>query len=187
MKIYSDLAYAKERLVGTIALVDNKAAYIENLSEKKVTYLDYISGKREVVDIKLLDPTPVRLGYCNFEFSMSYLCRYPVRKDWKQGLNYNTLRVIGSEYVGEMIPYSEIFKTINGEYPKILDAIKQAQAVKHGGVAYSRDFAISHKMEIWYKGQFAMGKVTEFGVTEDFIEIYEQYEFLRDALEASVA
>ena len=81
MKNYTNVAYAQSRLVGTIVRVKGKAAYIDNISAKRVTYTDWITGGAEEAKPEEMDITPVPLGYCNTQRTTPYLVRYPVRQD----------------------------------------------------------------------------------------------------------
>lgn len=187
MKNYKSIDYAAGRLVGTVVRVDGKAAYIEKLSAKKVTYSDFVNGP-VTGSIDKLDITPVPLGYCNTMGTVAYLMRYSVRKDWKQGLRHHTLQCLSKENLrSDMIPWLDVFKTINGDFPKFEEVIKLLHDNKGiKGQAYCRDFAIHANMDICYKGQFVIGKVEDINAHDGVARIDEKFEWIREAFEASV-
>ena len=191
MKNYTNVAYAQSRLVGTIVRVKGKAAYIDQISAKRVSYTDWITGGAEEAKPEEMDITPVPLGYCNTMKVTPYLVRYPVRQDWKQGLRHKTLKTICNHDIkvtSEMIPWADVFKTINGEFPKfeeVLKIIHDNRGVVRS-MAYSRDFAIYSDKTVWYKEQFAIGTVEDIDATDGIVSIREEFEWVRDAFEASV-
>ena len=191
MKNYTNVAYAQSRLVGTIVRVKGKAAYIDQITAKRISYTDWVTGGAEEAKIEDMDITPVPLGYCNTMKVTPYLVRYPVRQDWKQGLRHKTLKTICNHDIkvtSEMIPWADVFKTINGEFPKfeeVLKIIHDNRGVVRS-MAYSRDFAIYSDKTVWYKEQFAIGTVEDIDATDGIVSIKEEFEWVRDAFEASV-
>lgn len=191
MKNYTNVAYAQSRLVGTIVRVKGKAAYIDQITAKRISYTDWVTGGAEEAKIEDMDITPVPLGYCNTMKVTPYLVRYPVRQDWKQGLRHKTLKTICNHDIkvtSEMIPWADVFKTINGEFPKfeeVLKIIHDNRGVVRS-MAYSRDFAIYSDKTVWYKEQFAIGTVEDIDTTDGIVSIKEEFEWVRDAFEASV-
>lgn len=190
MKNYTNVAYAQSRLVGTIVRVKGKAAYIDNISAKRVTYTDWITGGAEEAKPEEMDITPVPLGYCNTQRTTPYLVRYPVRQDWKQGLRHKTLRAICNHQVihPEGIPWPDVFNTINGTFPKFEEVLKNIHDNKGliESQAYCRDFAIYADKTVWYKEQFSIGVVEDIDTTDGIVRIREEFEWVRDAFEASV-
>ena len=191
MKNYTNVAYAQSRLVGTVVRVKGKAAYIDQITAKRISYTDWVTGGAEEAKIEDMDITPVPLGYCNTMKVTPYLVRYPVRQDWKQGLRHKTLKTICNHDIkvtSEMIPWADVFKTINGEFPKfeeVLKIIHDNRGVVRS-MAYSRDFAIYSDKTVWYKEQFAIGTVEDIDATDGIVSIKEEFEWVREAFEASV-
>lgn len=191
MKNYTNVAYAQSRLVGTVVRVKGKAAYIDQITAKRISYIDWVTGGAEEAKIEDMDITPVPLGYCNTMKVTPYLVRYPVRQDWKQGLRHKTLKTICNhdiKVISEMIPWADVFKTINGEFPKFEEVLKIIHDNKGDirSMAYSRDFAIYADKTVWYKEQFAIGTVEDIDATDGIVSIKEEFEWVRDAFEASV-
>ena len=52
--------------------------------------------------------------------------------------------------------------------------------------AYCRDFAIYADKTVWYKEQFSIGVVEDIDATDGIVRIREEFEWVRDAFEASV-
>lgn len=190
MKTYTNIEYARQRLIETVVKVDGKAAMINDLTKTTVKYTDYITGKNAIAKIDLMDITPVPLGYCNTMALSTYLVRYPVRQDWRQGLRHKTLKTIslqGLRISSDMIPWENVFHTINGDYPKFEETIKALHDNKQlKAQAYCRDFAIYQDMSVVYKEQFVIGKVLGLEAYDGFVEIKEEFEWIREAFEASV-
>lgn len=190
MKNYTNIEYARGRLVGTIVRVGGKAAHIDELTKTTVKYTDFIEGRAALAKIDEMDITPVPLGYCNTMGLSTYLVRYPVRQDWKQGLRHKTLKTIGPKELritSDMIPWVDVFKTINGMYPKFLEVVKHLHDDRGlRSEAYCRDFAIYQDMTIMYKEQFTIGTVVDIEANDGVVSIKEEFEWIRDAFEASV-
>lgn len=190
MQNYTNIEYARSRLVQTVVRVGGKAAYVEELTKTTVKWSDFIEGKSSSSKIAEMDITPVPLGYCNTMGLTTYLVRYPVRQDWKQGLRHKTLKTIGPKALrvtSDMIPWVDVFKTINGVYPKFLEVVKHLHDNKDiRSEAYCRDFAIYQDMTIMYKEQFIIGTVEDVNANDGVVSIKEEFEWIRDAFEASV-
>ena len=193
MKNYDNLEYAKGRLIGTVVRVGGKAVHIDGLTKTTVVYTDFIEGKPGVGKVSDMDITPVPLGYCNTNClgwdTTTYLVRYPVRKDWRQGLRHATLKTICNrdKMTSDMIPWADVFRTINGEFPKFEEVINLIQKNRNiKSRAYCREFAVYNDLTIWYKEQYCIGIVTDPKGRDGFVEIKEEFEWVRDAFEASV-
>lgn len=198
MRNYSSPAYAHERLAGTIARVNDRPAMIGKITAKKVQFqpLDTlnIDAHQEEAPIEQLDINPVPLGYCNCKGTDAvYLMRQPVRRDWKQGLRFQTLLALqNSRFINSnTVRYEDIAKTIIGDYPKfgdIFESVCTFKKLKANSIAFSRTFAIRSTFEVVYKEQFIIGKLDLNANPEKggVIDIDPKMEWVIEELEASV-
>jgi hypothetical protein len=183
MILYNDIQYANNRLVGTIVSYKGKPVLINELGNAFASIMYLKDGKTETVNYnKDFDLTPVPLGYSNYKGLSLYLARIPMRKDWKQGLRTTTTRCLfnGEIYEGQ-VPFSELHKTIVGDYPTLDKAIEHVKLPQIKSMSFSRAFAIDKALDIWYKGRSAIGKIVnpkthEYSLKDEFFWARETLE-----------
>lgn len=144
--MYSDdLDYAAKRLNATLVRLNTgEAFYAErtfhdpSLRVKHVgTKLD--SGEFTEVFHEDLDLTPVPLGFINISKKMVFVMRKPMRRDWHQGLHYNSIATDGTLRPND-IQISWLLQPIKNQYPTFQRAIKDLKT--RLSIAFSRDFGL---------------------------------------------
>lgn len=187
MKLYDlkdpvNLDYARSRLNGTIVRTDDRAVRVETISGRGKVVCTVLRTD-EMIEVKWnnLDITPVPLGYVNSGGSAFYLTRIPMRRDWKQGLRGNNMGTSNGRLL-ERLSDRVLAKTIENTYPSFKEVFETM--VKEGGAilsrAFSRNFSITNRLEIEYKGRFSIGKIDEANST---YELYPKFDWAREALE----
>lgn len=127
--------------------------------------------RQEVTNIRTdysdIKPISSRLGYLDFGSISVFICRNPVRR-YKVGINKHNLSIQWGDY-----PYTEaeqrfvseaidsmsgkaFVNTFNNRYPTLKEALDRIRK-GHKIVAFERQFAISKKLDVFYKGD-AVGK-----------------------------
>ena len=176
-----DYEYANTRLAETIVRLGENPVFIHAVGiGMRVVYslLSQIDeAEPKAVDLAELDLSPVKLGYINVRGGCDYLTRYPMRRDWRQGLRRGNFGAIGGVLDPMRINYKDLDKCIRGEYPtfaKVLAAKSSA--------AWHREWAIKklpgEAPVLWYKGQ------KEVGTIEDGVPVLSgRFIYLREALQ----
>ena len=177
MKLYQDIRYSQERLIGTIARVKNKAAAIIGLDATVVMYSELTSGKQTANAIQDLDVNPVPLGYMNYDETANWLCRSSVRNDWKQGLRAKTIRSLNGEVFLEGNAMKALGRCIEGDYPTYEKALK-VTSERGTMMAFSRDFAVFSGLKIYYKGKYEVGQINNKEIT-----LFDKFKWLTESLE----
>lgn len=168
MRGYDTAAYAASRLIDTIILCDGAPVIVRNVEKSDagsgivVKYTEILdpTDRTKRADINQFDLNPVRLGYVNYRKDPVYLTRAPMRRDWRQGLR--TMNIYDAHGNNpRMIPYHVIAQTIMNNYPTFESALNTLNSplLGDGGLAYHRDFSISHEGKLSYKGMFEVGEV----------------------------
>jgi hypothetical protein len=191
MILYPNVMYANNRLVGTIILYKGVPVTINDLlpdiNGEGVVYFTYLKdGKKGQAKYNQdFDLTPVPLGYTNYNGISLYLSRIPMRKDWKQGLRTATTRCLvnGQVYEGQ-VPFSELYKTIAGDYPSIKKAIEHVQLPQISSMSFNRAFAIDKALNIWHKGRSQIGKIINPKTHE--YSLKDEFFWARETLEAAL-
>lgn len=177
-----DFEYAASRLDGTvIRLLDGQPIWVESVLPgmfiKAVKLSDqncYIKPHISEVDLK-----PAPLGMCNYKDNCTYLCRRPMRRDWKQGLRPgNFISLFG--YPVEIIGPEALADTITGRFPSFAEACERAKAGVVQGVAWNRHWGLVGDV-VAYKGVVGVGALHE-GV----VVLGEKYQHLRESLMESI-
>lgn len=186
MQNYESVAYAKERVVGTIVRVKGNAASIIEISKTVVSYVRLVDGNVAAAPIKDLDISPVPLGYCNTNLVCPFIMRAPARQ-WKQGINLRQLRYSWHENIakfnvdGWML--SDLGRTIDDLFPSYTEAynnVKQQVVIEQ---AFDRNFAIAKNLDIFYKGMYRVGHCDD----DMNCTIFDESEWIRDQLEIVLA
>lgn len=166
-----DVAYARGRLAHTVITHQGVAVMVEDVAAGRgkkppsIFATEIKSGKRISDVIDNYDLTPVKLGFVNqqmgvygaplVEHSVQYIVRNPMRNDWRQGLRKEN---VSYELGDKWWDVSAIADTIENTFPSIEDARNKFKE-RTGLIAWSRDFAMNNKEEIFYR---AFGKIGNF-------------------------
>lgn len=182
MITYEEPAYAAERLTGTIVRHADKAVKVDGLMDVENVAVSYITrGGRATVKLKELDITPVPLGFCNYNGSVTYLSRSPVRNDWKQGLRNKTLRSSSPRWGVDEIPFKAIGTTIDGLFPSLERAFANVKDRELEAMAWCRDFAIDNNLNIFYKTVGVVGAFLD--TTERRFHLEKPFRWVQESLE----
>lgn len=166
MRGYDTAEYAATRLVDTIIMHNNEPVFVHKIGVKddkiSVRCTRLLDEEDKVMEVYLseCDINPVSLGYVNYKKSASYIMRTPKRNDWRQGLRMlNIVDVEGSSPRG--IPYRVIAQTIMGKFPTFQSSLERLNSRdKIVSMAFSRDFSITNKGALTYKGLIDVGNVS---------------------------
>ena len=159
-----DYAYADNRLSGTIVrdAITGRPVKVFGVNQDgyaHVVYLDEMGTMNEeerVIKLEDLDVRPVPLGYVNFNGSLSYLYRIPVRRDWKQGLRANNCASVGLGLAN--IPGSNLSKTIMGVFPSFAEVKRTIKNNIGHAYAWHRHWATDGK-RLYYKRLDCVGTI----------------------------
>lgn len=139
-----DVEYASKRLNETLVRkLDNSLFFVEStgLDGGKIFHrgINYETGEKELVEHKDLILEPIPLGFVNTSDRMLFVCRRPMRRDWKQGLSSNSLIVYGDRGRGS-INFKLLVQPLKKQYPPFKTALSLLD--KKDSVAFSRDFGV---------------------------------------------
>jgi hypothetical protein len=174
-----DWEYANSRLNGTIVRLGDDPVFVHSVNRGMVAdlaKLDDIYNNYQA-DARELNLVPVPLGMCNFEGTISYLSRIPMRRDWRQGLRRENFTSSGVNHAA--IPPHELDKVIRGQYPTCQEALVM---IDKGvlGVAWARHWGVTKDGRLHYKWDVVGKRVGERFVLDD------PYRHLYEALEEAV-
>lgn len=168
MILYDDVEYAKQKLIHTVVRVDNEPVMVMDMGGGHVLIQYLKDGTEKTVLYSTLDITPVPLGYMNTPTKTVFICRRPMRQDWRQGLRSQNL----VDLTGRSVEWDNVslHNTIVGRYPTLEQAIDYFQENKDtrnpfavqktkDKTAFSREFALRSNGNIEYKGLFNVGKI----------------------------
>ncbi len=181
MRPYEEAAYADNRLKGTIVRYKGEAVYINSINaDNVVSFTKLVSNQLGSCKTKELDINPVPLGYVNWSKKAWYVCRRPMRQDWKQGLRDNNICLYDGTKVSA-IDLSIIARTIDGLFPKFGEVKSQIANQNVQEMAFCRDFSMDVEKKIHFKGKFTVGEFTGRR-----IRLYDDYDWLNELLEEEV-
>lgn len=179
-----DYEYANTRLAETIVRLGEDPVFIHAVEKGMRVMLSRLDqmdeGVPQYADFVELNLHPVKLGYVNVRGGCDYITRYPMRRDWRQGLRRGNFGSLGGVLDPMRINYKDLDKCIRGQYPtfeKVLAAKSSA--------AWHREWAVKklpgEAPVLWYKGQ------KEVGTIEDGVPVLsERFIYLREALQESL-
>lgn len=187
---YDDWKYANSRLADTYILDDGHISYVKGVSQDTgMAILRKLSKdgldpqyKKHCND---LDLTPIRLGYVNVTKHCVYTSRTPKRRDYRQGLSGNTLRISSVNNVllnGFKFHWLEAPALNN--YPKFSKCLDNLLAGNRSSQAFSRDFCLHYdgnNVEIHYRGESVVGRVINGAP-----DLLENFSYLKERLSKHV-
>lgn len=143
-----DPDYASKRLNTTLVrLLDGSPFLVNKVCANDSNILgttgtNLLTDEALWVPLSELDLEPVPLGFINLKGNMTFTCRKPMRKDWRQGLSSNSLISYGALLVGE-INFKCLVQPIMNQYPSYARAL--ADIPKFTSIAFCRDFGLVRK------------------------------------------
>lgn len=172
-----DIEYASSRLDQSVVRHLDVPVMVGPIDRDGSVSLTRLSdGHNYVAKLEELNLIPVDLGYVNYDNAAHYVMRKPIRRDWRQGLRHNNMVVRNGVPAGT-IPWSNIAKTINNEYPTFEDARLMMKGKRQlQSIAWCRDFCIYRGWEVVYCDD-VVGKVIEGKVV-----LNEGFTYLKEAL-----
>jgi hypothetical protein len=176
----NDFEYASTRLKGTIVRIGEEPIIIGDVyGGDRVTFA-YLERAGEALVCKLSDLNlkPVSLGMCNFLGEATFLCRMPMRNDWKQGLRRGNFRSLCGA-PAELAKPLDLWRVITNKYPKFTECLGSLADVK--SMAWCREWAITKGHSLLYKGYGVVGSY----VGGQFV-LDNDYKFLDESLEESL-
>lgn len=183
----NDPGYVDGRLRQTVVRLNTGApVYVESVRAmevgeglmvfyKPINISSFGSMRRE--SIEELDLTSPPLGYTNYDGKSYFLSRYPMRRDWRQGLRRDNL---ASSTDGKGLrPYTfssllPLVIPILKSYPSYKETVERVEDI-YTSCAFTRNFALDDRGRIWYKGREVVGKDKEGApqLLEDFFWLEE--------------
>jgi hypothetical protein len=178
-----DHEYANSRLNETIVRRGDVPIWVYGVKPGMLVQYVELSKIEEheakMCPIDELDLHPVPLGYCNYNKHATYLCRMPMRRDWRQGLRRGNFTGTGA-IDPHRIPYESIAQTIIGDYPSFKGALGAVKKIK--SVAWHRHWAVDSALQVFYKG-----RVRPVGnVVGEAVILEPSYTYLNEALKESL-
>lgn len=164
--------YASTRLDHTFVLHEGKLVYIQHVEGNGNAFLCDVDGNEFVVPVTDLDVSPPQLGYVNYNGSIYYVIRKPMRRDWRQGMRENNLVEM---LYGEDIPIWSLQPTISNDYPTVEEVLES------GCGAFSRDWAIKND-RLYYR----TNRVGSIGKGKG-IKLMEKFRHLIESLSEAIA
>lgn len=156
-----DVEYAAKRLNETLVRkMDNSLFFVTSteMGEQGVVHhgINYATDKGETVPHKDILLEPIPLGFVNSTANMLYVCRKPMRRDWRQGLSTNSLVVYGE--LRRSFNMKLLVQPLTNQYPSFNTALGLIE--KKESVAFSRDFGLTQKEEtlLVYR-KYPVGKI----------------------------
>lgn len=178
MSMYgTDFAYAYSRLNRTVVRILKTGVPVQVLGinpEGMVTCQELKEGVRFKTHLDTLNLEPVPLGWCNYpNDNARYICRKPMRRDWRQGLRNNSIYIFGG-LIGEEIGWKDLHNCIMGIYPTLKEILAAPTNVKR---AWCRKWAICGDV-LYYSMDTPVGEVREGNLI-----LAPKFGFLREDLE----
>lgn len=159
-----DYDYANNRLAGTVIRLGDEPVFVHRIGRDGVAHICKLIDTQEDLFVKFeeLNCVPVSLGMCNFEKTVSYLSRIPLRHDWRQGLRRENF--VSDNIPNGAIPPEELAKVIKGDYPTFAECLELIKSKAVKAVAWSRVWALNDDMTVRYKhgvvGEYRGGDIT---------------------------
>lgn len=173
-----DMEYIRSRIRSTIVKVNGEPVSVLDIENDGTTYVHNMFKRVEQkIFIEDLDINPFRLGYVNYNRSVAFLVRKPVRH-YKQGLCPSSIMSFG-RYSLNSVP------TVNmmmGIYPTVEECLEHVMCEETPRKAFSYDFAVGKGMELLFKNS-PVGVVTKDNEEGVNIKLSERFSFLGEMLE----
>lgn len=156
-----DYDYAATRLDGTVVRVGSIPVRVDSIGgDGRALVTTLATGKQSLVDVRELNLRPVPLGYVNHGMVAAYLCRMPMRNDWRQGLRPESMYVLNNFMDKRHLSDRALHDTIVGEYPPLAACLELVSNGAATSLAWHRHWAVASKarrISIHYKGEVVGG------------------------------
>ncbi len=179
----TDYNYASSRLAGTVVrLKDGTPVIVDDVHPRMKVTVVALEKLDELIEVNLddLNLKPVPLGMCNWNGQTTYLCRKPMRRDWKQGLRAGNFTSLFG-FPAEVIPPGTLSEVIKGIYPTFKEALEKFKDKKVMSVAWSREWAVDRHGVLTHKGNQQVGQIVDGNCV-----LFEQFQHLRESYLESV-
>jgi len=172
-----DWEYADTRLSDTVVTHNGKPLHIMAITDRMTAVaLCLVTGDDVEVNAIELDLTPVKLGYCNYNKKVFYVCRVPVRR-YKQGLRRENMSCVSLTGLPSMLSYQYLVNTIMDVFPTFGKCLASVGNNRISSMAWHRDWAMDSNLDVYYRGNDRVGHV-EGGV----VVLGKQFTYLKEAL-----
>lgn len=181
-----DIEYADKRLRNTVVSLRNRNPFwVETVTQKGGKILcsgvDLTTEETLTTSLSNIDLTPIRLGFVNTDTSAIFVCRKPMRKDWRQGLSETSTVLYGEN--SSRFRKTHLVQCALNRYPTLAEALLQVKNKVVFSSAFSRDFAITGKssdLGLVYR-KYLVGKIIKGNVVLDKDKFFLQ-EHLDEAM-----
>lgn len=147
--MYSDdIEYARRRLVNTVIRTPaGNPFYVVSIDQGPDDLLcfgqDLVVERDFTFPLRSLNLEPIPLGFVNLSSSMLFLCRKPMRRDWRQGLSLQSLVVYGGD--ARDISFKLLKQPVLKQYPSWRQAVERLTSTSKSSIAFSRDFGLTKR------------------------------------------
>lgn len=182
---YDDWKYANSRLADTYIMDDGVVTWVKSVDGAGKATLKPCkpdnAGEMYKKHCNLLDLTPIKLGYVNVSKGCIYTSRAPVRRDYRQGLSGNTIRISSLQnFVLENFKYHWLNTPASNAYPKFSASLDAVSSGKRVGQAFSRDFCLVKQgdhVAVEYRGRYSIGMVVNGAIT-----LHDDFSYLKERI-----
>ncbi len=182
-----DHEYADSRVRGTVVMHDGEPVHVDNVFRHDETGVPtavirhIVTGKSSAVDLKSLDLEPFNLGYVNYANSASYICRAPMRRDYKQGMRHQNIK---SQYGYRScdIPFAGFYDTIMNKFPPYGVCLNLVGKKGIESWAWHLNWAVDNKGNLLHKFGEIVGTV-QHNTTP---VLFDTYKHLQESLEETL-
>lgn len=188
LKSLYSVDHANLRLSRTVILCKGEPCWVIEVRGDWSAVVRYLSNwKQDVIpdirDEKVVDVTPVLLGFCQIGAVSRYLSRMPARRT-KQGLAPESIFAVGGglpDFYGDRHLSKQLCSTIKNDYPSFTSALSSLAGGGLTSLCCHKDWALYYtgsNPKIMYKYAGAVGKVVNGKVVLD-----KKYTFLLETLQ----
>lgn len=184
---YDDWKYANSRLAGTYIFDNGAVVWVKGVMDSGNAVIKKLDGDGDLYKkhYRDLDLTPIRLGYVNIPKSCLFVSRVPKRRDYRQGLSENTIRVSSLVNLAlDSFKFHWLQQPATNSYPKFSACMKSMIEGTRASQAFSRDFCLrkyNGHIFIDYQGRETIGEVIN-GVPT----LLEEFNYLKERLSQHV-
>lgn len=185
-----DYHYALEKLKDTVVRLKNGVPVIVEdviLQPKSCEVREIAGGERKYVKLRDMDLRSPPLGYVNYRDTVIYVSRVPKRRDWRQGIRENNVKLTPRLCHFEHLWANNcLTNCIMGKYPSLDDCLKKLDRRNSTGkpskIAWDRHWAVDSENIVYYKDWGQVGTLRK----EDRTMVFdEKFSYLRESFEES--
>lgn len=179
-----DHEYLSSRISGSVVMCQGSPVYVlEVTGSGNASIEDLVTHNRRVIRADNLSLEIPKLGYVNYFGRATYVCRKPMRRDYKQGLRkQNLISTYG--YISNELPYHSLVPTLTNNYPSFKECLNLIQNQKDRpepifSMAWNRNWAIEKEgdnLHLLYKFGTVVGSIIngEPTLKNEFMYLIEQ-------------